>query len=189
MATIMVQLRQAMNAPFNRKWSNVFFVDAGFHIEAAAIGLDIWATHLRPVFSPGVFCYAIYVNNVDDPPGTPGYLSPVDPGQQRGQAAGGWDPNNALPLFNAVRVDIAVAQSRPSRKFLRPGLQEGSITAGQLSAGYTTALKAAFDAICGMPTTVDVDGQKWQSSVVIGLTPKRLGKFAGVDVPEGPAFG
>jgi hypothetical protein len=40
-----------------------------------------------------------------------------------------------------------------------------------------------------MPTTVDVDGQKWQSSVVIGLTPKRLGKFAGVDVPEGPAFG
>lgn len=188
MAVYKVALRQAVGEPFFKKWSNTYYIDAGSGSEALDLGLEIWEDYLREVFSEGIYCYEIYANSTFDPPGSPGVTLPVPVGTQRGQLTG-WSPATALPLFNTVRVDIFVIASRPSRKFLRPGLTESSIENGQLFPAYGPLIKAQFDLLAALPYTVDVDGQKWTSSIVKGITSRRLGREAGVDVPPGPPFG
>lgn len=188
MAVFKVALRKAIGAPFNRKWSNTYYVDAGDATEALTLGTNLWNLGEKLFTSEGVYCYEVYANSLADPPGSPGALVSIDPEDQRG-ALSPWNPANALPLFNVVRVDFAVFGSRPSRKFYRLGLQEGSIENGVLFPSYAADIAVVCNDIADFPYTVDVDGQSWYSATVKGLTSRRLGRESGVDVPVGPPFG
>lgn len=183
-----VALRKAIGAPFTRKWSNTYYVDRLDIGEAAAAALELWTDGERLFHSEGVYCYERYINLVGDPPGSPGSVYSVPPGIQRG-ALTGWNPAQALPLFNVVRVDFGVLNSRPSRKFYRLGLQEASIENAALLAPYATLILDTCGEMAAMPFTVDVDGESWVSAVVKGITSRRLGRDSAVDVPVGPAFG
>lgn len=188
MAVFKVALRKAVGAPFTRKWSNTYYVDAGTHLEAAGLGVNLWNLGESLFHSEGVFCYEVYANSTFDPPGSPGLVQAIPAGDQRG-ALTGWNPAQALPLFNVVRVDFATFESRPSRKFYRLGLQETSIENGQLLAAYNTLIQETCEDMAAFPYTVDVDGQSWFGATVKGITSRRLGRDSGVDVPVGPAFG
>lgn len=183
-----VALRKAIGAPFTRKWSNTYYVDRVDLAAAAEAALLLWTEGERLFHSEGVYCYERYINLVGDPPGSPGNVFGMGSGIQRG-ALTGWNPAQALPLFNVVRVDFGVLGSRPSRKFYRLGLQETSIENGQLLAAYNTLITDTCGNMAAASYTVDVDGESWVSAVVKGITSRRLGRDSAVDVPVGPAFG
>jgi hypothetical protein len=75
------------------------------------------------------------------------------PGLLTGQVG---DP---LPLFVVARVDFSVAGGgRPSRKYLRGVLTEGTMSFAAIASGLITALQAYANAVAAT-SACDVDGQ------------------------------
>jgi len=84
-----------------------------------------------------------------------------------GLYAGG-DLSSQLPLFNCVRVDLAVTFGRPSRKYYRSGLTEAMVVGSSLDATYRTVVIDAMDDMRAAlaPSFVDVDNQAIVNSQV-----------------------
>lgn len=78
-----------------------------------------------------------------------------------------WTEGQALPLFNVVRVDFAVSQGRPSRKYLRTGLLEQDVVGDTLEPAYHTFINLNYAIpMMSMVEYVDVDGQAFVGSSV-----------------------
>lgn len=181
-------LRKAFGTPFNVKWSNSYYIDAGSLTEAGDIAIDLWVNGERPFHTAGVYCYEVYMNNVADPPNSPGTVFPIQAGLQRGVFPG-YNAGATFPLWNCLRCDFNVVNSRPSRKFYRPGLVPANYDNGNITSGLAAAVQTAITWIAGSLFIVDVDGETITAGVIKGLTPHRLGKEAGLNVPAGPPFG
>lgn len=181
-------LRKAFGAPFNVKWSNTYYIDAGTALEAGDVGYILWTEGERTFHTAGIYCYEMYLNNLADPPNSPGQIYPIAAGDQRGTFPG-YNAGATFPLWNTLRVDFSVTASRPSRKFYRLGLVPANYDNGNITAGLAGVVDSGCEAIAGNPFVVDVDGQNVFAHARKGLTPHRLGKEAGLNVPAGPAFG
>lgn len=82
------------------------------------------------------------------------------------------NPSDNLPLWNTVRVDIAVnGGGRPSRKFYRPPLGESDVNNYVVQAGIRSSIDAELNGLVASLTTagtplVDPDGQAWTTIAV-----------------------
>lgn len=66
---------------------------------------------------------------------------------------------NALALFNVVRVELPVAEGRPSRKYYRCGLGGGNMAAGyKWDGGVVTAIESS---IADFKTALTTAGTPW----------------------------
>lgn len=181
-------LRKAFGTPFFQKWSNTYYIDAGSITEAGDTAIDLWMNAERPMHTQGVYCYEVYLNNMSDPPNSPGNVFPIGASVQRGVFPG-YNAGATFPLWNCLRVDFSVLGSRPSRKFYRLGLVPANYDNGNITSGLATVVSTCAAWVAGSPFLVDVDGEQITSASLKGLTPHRLGKEAGINVPAGPPFG
>lgn len=188
MAIWKVSLRKAFGTPFNQKWSNTYYVEGANLTEAADISVNIWNNWEREFHTQGVYCYEIYLNNTADPPNSPGSIFPIPAPNQRGVFPG-YNAGATFPLWNCLRCDFTVLNSRPSRKFFRVGLVPANYDNGNITAGLASTVQASLTGIAAQIGVVDVDGEQIIAGVIKGLTPHRLGKEAGLNVPAGPPFG
>lgn len=185
MALFKCSIRKAVNdAGGAFKWSNTWYVDTLSPLTAASIATNIWTQGERLFHKSRVFAYEVYVTSTlagDEA----FYTAAID-----GDAAPGLlvSAGDQLPLFNVVRVDLnVIAGGRPSRKFYRPTIEEGDQTNGNLT--NTTLIQAigtGLGMILAMPEVRDEDGNTFGTSVIKGITSRRLGKFAAVAVPPVP---
>lgn len=181
-----VQLRMAINRPDLGqvyKWSNLYFGEVADAADGVAKGVSWWSV-LRSCHNENAFCYAVYASDLV--PATTNYLIGSVPEElQLGTLTGS---GGFLPPFNVARVDLAVASSRPSRKFLRVPLQEGDITLGQLTGAIVDAIDDTFtDLLALTDAPVDESGNAFVGALTLGVTSRRLGKFAFTAVPSPPA--
>lgn len=181
-----VQQRLATRVPDPLKWSYVWFGLFNSPLEAALVGRDMWVNLLRTCHHVDAFCYEVYAT--DQVAATTSYaIVPVPEGQSRGALTGGGEP---VPLWNAVRVDMFVQGSRPSRKFLRPPMKEGYITTTNgLAPTLVAAIRDVITAITGDLRWRDESGQVLEGVGPVRLTSRRLGRLAGFNVPEAPPVG
>lgn len=65
-----------------------------------------------------------------------------------------------LPLFNVVRVDFPAGTGRPSRKYLRVGIQETEQSQGVLESTFVSFINTEYGQVLGdIDEYVDVDGE------------------------------
>lgn len=88
--------------------------------------------------------------------------------------------SSQIPLFNVVRVDWAVAEGRPSRKYFRTGLTETMVEGSNLVESYRAFVDARMEAMrtALAGALVDVDGQAINSATVfpaVGMRQLRRG--------------
>lgn len=189
MPVYLIETRKASDGIAARKWSNRYFVNVNSVEEAYGQGLGIWDVAEKPAHDNFVFCYAIYVNLQGDTPFSPGTVGAVPAGIQRGTLSS-VGRGEELPLFNVVRVDFPVINSRPSRKFYRPLLRTGDIDDGNINTATVTRFNALVTSLATITTLVDVDGEDWfGAGIVRGVTSRRLGRESALNVPAGPAQG
>ena len=189
MPIFLVETRKASDGIIAAKWSNRYFVDVNDENEAYGQGLGIWDTAEKLVHDERVFCYEIYVNQQGDAPFTPGLNGAVPAGIQRGSRSA-LSRGEEMPLFNVVRCDFPVVNSRPSRKFYRPLLRTGDIDDGNINTATQTLYGQLVLALAQVTTLVDVDGEDWfGTGIVRGVTSRRLGRDSGLNVPVGPPLG
>lgn len=189
MPLYVVQTRKATTQDQRFKWSNQYFMDAPTVSQALVQGLDMWLNFERIFHDTDVYCYEVYCNLQGDAPGSIGYVSQVAPGSQRGEwAATG--RGETMPLFNVIRCDYPVVNSRPSRKFWRPLLRVGDFDNGQITAAVTSRIAGAGAHVPTVDFLRDPDNQFWTGEQIIrGITSRRLGREAGLNVPPPPALG
>ena len=92
----------------------------------------------------------------------------------------GGDIGSQIPLFNVVRVDMAVSEGRPSRKYFRTGLTESMVIGSTVEEVYRQFVDTQMEL---MRTNlggklVDVDGQGINSMTVfpaVGMRQLRRG--------------
>lgn len=140
-------------------WTNRYIIDVADLDAGIAVGEDIADLERVPLLASFVI-EKYRVSSVVE--GDDVYA--IVPYEQAGLAFSDGFP---LPLFNVVRVDFAVGFGRPSRKYLRGCLSEGSIAGmnietavrGNIQTNYATPLAA-------LPAYVDVDGQPITSATV-----------------------
>ncbi len=191
MALFFIQLRQAIEigGAVLYKWSNTFYADVGDVNDAASVGVALWTNALRNAAREDVFCYQVYARDVLL--GTDVFTTVnVAQGSQRGSLIA----PISEPYFRSavVTVTIPVAQSRPSRKFWRPGLREADVIDGvALDSTLTTALQTAFDGVfnTGNITWRDPDNELLSGPVTLRLGSRRLGDEATADLPVAPPRG
>ena len=173
-----------------RRWSTTFFVEASNPTAAASFGTGLWISALRPATADHVFCYEAYATDLD--PSTEAYdVVAVPSGQQRGTNTTLFTAEKYL-LKACLAVEMKVTASRPSRKFWRPGLTEGTIVGGTaVSEDVLTATRAAWENLLTAGGTFlrDPDGQSFSSIGTIKLTTREFGREAGSNLPTPPAVG
>ncbi len=186
MALYKVMLRKATPTYGGRKWSNTYYVEAANPTEAFQSGQEIWVGGERLFHHTDVFLYEIYVNNTADAPYTPGTTFTPNTANPAGARS---YTTNALPEWNAVRVDFAVVGSRPSRKFYHLNLREEDVNSNLIDLGsMVAAIQQGANFIAGLNYMRDPDGQPYAGTASAPvLTSRRLGKFAAVNVPAPPA--
>ena len=176
--------------PSRRKWTTTFFQTADNPAVAADLMLEAWADLLRPAVASDIFCYEVYCTDTAE--GTDNYtVVSVSPGSQRGTFNNTGAGERYLPQA-VVTITLAVANSRPSRKFWRFGLREGNINNGEgLSTDVLTEVTDAFSSFIGAPGLglCDPDGQPLVSVAKLRLGTREFGRTAGADVPQPPAVG
>ena len=185
----LVEVRKATDLLGGFKWSNRYFVRAANSTIALSNAQSIWTDAEQQFHHTFVYCYEVYANLVGDAPNTVGFTQAVPQGVQRGvYGAGG--STSILPPFNVVRVDFPVPGSRPSRKFYRPLLTEDDVQDGALTSSITAAILLGLDGILAFNFVVDEDGTQWAGTASIrGITSRRLGKYAQINVPPAPPQG
>jgi hypothetical protein len=142
-----------------------------------------WWTVIRSAHNENAFCYAVYGSDLV--PATTNYLIGAVPDElQVGTltSSGGF-----LPPWNVARSDLAVASSRPSRKFFRVPLQTADLTLGQLSSTISDAIDDMLtDLLALSEPPCDESGNPFVGAITLGVTERRLGKFAYTGVPNPP---
>lgn len=192
MALYSISVRKAINTNgVVYKWSNRYYGQVTSTFQALELGQAIWESGERLFHNALAFCYEIYVNNMEDPPFTPGTTGAIPVGIQRGaRTAIATDTTQLLPSFNVLRVDFPVVASRPSRKFYRIPLLESDMTSANISTALGSSLQAGVNAIAAFPLIRDPDNQGYSSvGIYKGVTSRRIGREAAVAVPGGPPFG
>lgn len=187
-----IQIRKAINTNgIAHKWSNRYFVEEPDITAALQRGINYWQFGERPFHGALVFAYEVYANQVGDTPFTPGQLAPIPTGVSRGgRSQVPSDTLTLLPLWNVVRVDFPVANSRVNRKFYRTALLEGDVTSAQLDGDVATLMNSSLDDLATSAPHRDEQGNGLLGTWLIkGLTSKRLGRDSSVSVPTGPSFG
>lgn len=176
--------------PQRRKWTNTYYVEAANPTAAAAAVAVGWTAHLRNAAYRSVFAYEVYATDLAE--GTELYaVVGIPTGQQRGTLNAPADQEEYLTKACAA-VTLTVPDSRPSRKFWRPGFYEGGIVDGvSIFPSIVTAIREAFedfiDAFEGQLR--DPDGQAITGVGTIKLTTREFGRTAGSDLPEPPPVG
>lgn len=83
------------------------------------------------------------------------------------QGAKDWGGSDLLPLFNVVRVDLAAAVGRPSRKYLRGVLGEASTLAMNITDAVLATIQSDYcNIIAAVTQLVDNQGDD-----IIAATP------------------
>lgn len=189
MAQFLVATRKAADGAQQVKWSNRYFLEADNITAALSAATGIWTAAERLIHDERVYCYEIYANLVGDAPFTPGTIAAVSAGVQRGSVAF-LGRGEELPIFNVVRCDFPVVNSRPSRKFYRCLLRTNDIDDGNLNATMAARVENMLVAFSSFGNVVDVDGQGWVGQgVQRGVTARRIGREAALNVPAGPPLG
>jgi hypothetical protein len=186
------QFRQALGiAGFSTryKWSNILYGEYADVVTAAENMAAWWSAYLRPGARPQVFCYEVYVTDLD--PATTEYqLVSIPAGDQRGTASAGAGDFYEKDICLSVAMNVSTG--RPSRKFWRPALREDDFNGfGELdSATLTTAVAGAFsELIAGSAALCDESGHQYVGVGAIKQTIRRLGRQSGFGLPTAPAFG
>jgi hypothetical protein len=189
LAQFLVATRKACDGSQVAKWSNRYFLEADNIDAALTAASGIWTAAEVLIHDHRVYCYEIYANLVGDAPFTPGTIRAIPAPSQRGSVSSG-ARGEELPLFNVVRCDFPVVNSRPSRKFYRCLLRTGDIDDGNLNITHAARVDQMLQAIASFGNIVDVDGQGWVGQgVQRGITARRLGREAALGVPAGPPLG
>lgn len=88
-------------------------------------------------------------------------------------------PYSYMPLFVVARVDIALEQGRPDRKYLKPPLGVGGISNGQLTTDTLNVFQNGYATpITDVPGICDSIGNPWISAKVnpvVGMRQLRRG--------------
>lgn len=186
-----VSLRLATDQPGQpfRKWSNTFYVEAANPVAAAAAGVGAWTGFLRGAARERVYCYQVYATDLLA--NTDNYqVQNVDQAFQRGSlATPGTEPYQPKTCLS---VTIPVDQSRPSRKFWRPGLYEGDVSNGvTINSTLADTIADAFNNLIANSEGLwlDPDRQQWLAPVQLRLTTREFGREATADVPIPPPLG
>lgn len=190
MALHKVSLRMATDASWVRraKWSNTFYLDTPNPGAAAAAIAGGWIAHLATCVRNTVFAYEVYATSA-----TPGdnlfSTVPIPLAQRRGTLST-VDLGEQYQFNACIGVELNVVNSRPSRKFWRPGIYEGDVVQGvSLGAGLVNATTNSFTALVAALDLLDPDGENIDSVGEIRLTSRKLGRQAGNDIPQQPPFG
>lgn len=155
-----VDIEKSMGGEF---WTNRYFIDRGNVNNAALAAMEIVSGE-RSFHRVGVTFTKLRVRSkvvgdeefVTIPLNQPGLLATSGP---------------FLPLFNVVRVDVAVVGGgRPSRKYYRIGLCAGDLEPGvgkitTLAASINGLVEAMMEAVSsGGGSILDPDNQVWDSA-------------------------
>lgn len=166
-----------------RKWRNTFYI-----VEADAAGAadqcrNAWEVVLRNHCRAFVYAYEVYATDLV--PNTSNYvLMPVDTEFQRGNLDAGSD---FYALEHCLAISIAVPNSRPSRKFWRPGLLESDFVDGVFqNTTLRDQIIEDWNTMIGNNANYDVDGEPWTSVLSVKQSIRRLGRTAPFSVPAGP---
>jgi hypothetical protein len=177
--------------PSGYKWSNRWFVEADSVTLAAEFGRDMWIAILQAMHNDACFCYEVYAEDLN--PATSLYdVLAVDPGDQRGTLGGIAGHSDYYNPSIAARFNLNVSGGRPSRKFIRPGIQEQWVGDGGTvitNSGVLSAWATGSAALASLVGLVDESGNAFSSVAFDGLTTRKLGKTARNDLPSFPAFG
>lgn len=195
MALFKVAIRQALAPALVtiRKWSNTFQLNASNGTEAAEFGIDLWENYLRNAVRTMVFAYEVYATDVGpDGAGTPGTQNfaslPVPQASQRGTIA--WNSATESLYWRDVclQVELMVPNSRPDRKYWRPGLVESDFDQNGTwsSGGLVTAIEDRFNTITTLGLVLDGDGSTFSGAQVSKVGSRRLGRESGFDLPPAP---
>lgn len=176
--------------PDQYKWSNKWFIEADTVSDAADAGMALWVDNVRDAHNEACYCYEIYATDAD-PESSLYEVRAVEAGNQRGTLFGTTGTEYYNPAI-CVRMNLNVAGSRPSRKFLRIGLQEAWMGDGgrAISAsGVTSALNTLAGLLASFTSLRDESGNVFSSVAYDGVTVRKLGKLARFELPTPPAFG
>jgi len=186
MPLFLLQTRKATQLYGGRKWSNQYFTVADDSDAALATAQSIWLSIEKPFHYDDCYCYEVYVNEQFDEPFSIGFTDTILAADAYGDLDSASSGQKA-PTFAVARVDFAVANSRPSRKFYRAPLRETDFDGDVLSSGYITALAAGLGNLAAVGGIVDNDAQEWLNTYTVrGVTSRRLGKTSAVGVPSPP---
>ena len=173
-----------------RKWSYSFFYESGSSEQAANVFSLTWTEFLRNGHSETVFAYEVFATSVtagDDLFTT----LPIPEGQSRGAVPINGRGEQYLPKA-VLSLPLTVPNSRPSRKYARPGFYETDIINGvAVAPSFLFTIRSAWaDALEDLAgSLVDPDGQLITGLGVGRLTTREFGRTAGNDVPTPPPLG
>lgn len=184
-------LRMAHDVTFSqrRRWSTTFYVEAANATAAASAIAVAWNATLKNGCDTRVFAYEVYAT--DQLPGTEDFaVVGIPASQQRGTIDAG--ASEAYLLKAAIAVELLVPNSRPSRKFWRPGLRETQVVNGvSVEANTASLVRTAFtNFLTTMGSALkDPDGQTFSGVGKLTLTTRQFGREAGSNLPEPPPVG
>lgn len=199
MALYAVSLRQARErggVPLY-KWSNRFYTEADSSFVAASRGVAWWATYLRNAARTDVWCYQVYATDVAPPNagGTPTTsdftILPVSQGDARGNLSTQSTEPGAYWRDLSLVVELRVPNSRPDRKFWRPGFMESDFNFSGVFENILL-LSAVFSSFNNLLQTGELrsgDGEFITSVTPRRATTRRLGRLAFYDLPSPPPVG
>lgn len=190
MALHKVSLRFANDSSWARrgKWSNTFYLDTPNAGAAAAAVAAGYIAHLRGAVRQSIFAYEVYATSAVAGDSLFTTL-PIPAGQQRGNLSL-VDLGEQYVFSTCVGVELNVDNSRPSRKFWRPGIYETDVFQGvELNAALVNVIKNSFIAFVGALALLDPDAQPIATVGKVRLTSRKLGRQAGNDLPVPPPFG
>jgi hypothetical protein len=180
-----LELRQAIYSgnTVRRKWRNTFFAERDSVDDALIVAQAIWS-NLRQQTRANVFCYEIYATDLN--PGTSDYRVITVPNEEQTGLLSAtpdlWDINVCWAL------SLNVGSSRPSRKYIRPGLAEGDFSGGNFTnfgwlSDYVNMVKLMLELI---PPLRDESGNPFSGTASIKLSNRRLGRTSPLNLPPHP---
>jgi hypothetical protein len=146
----------------DRFWTNVFHVNAVDLDAAAGWANTVLVSAMTANLSASFTCVKTIVDHLADDSFVTTPLS------QAGLSSAG----DELPLFNTIKVDIAVAgHGRNDGKFVRGWLNETVIEDGVITDSARTVYQAVFDDLIADSSAsgvdlVDADGNLWLTASV-----------------------
>jgi len=133
-------------------WTNVYYADAETGSNSFTI-TDALVNAEKALYTPATVVTKVGIT-------LPGSQNATVLGANIYNVAGtGAVGAELYPLFAVARVDFSVANSRPSRKFIRAFLQENFANGLTIEAAALTRLQTYADAIVAIAGICDVDGQ------------------------------
>lgn len=170
------------------KWSNTFYLDTANPSAAAAAVAAGWIAHLRGAARQSIFAYEVYAATVAAGDSLFSTVT-IPAAQQRGNLSL-VDVGQQYQFNTCVSVELNVDNSRPSRKFWRPGIYENDVINGvELNTVLIEAIRTSFIAFNGALDLLDPDSEPIGSVGEVRLTQRKLGRQAGNDLPIPPAYG